>query len=268
MNALPKISVVITTRNRVNYLKRMLDNLLLDEYPNREIIIVDGASTDGTAALLKSYGDKITRWFSEPDKGEYDGYNKGLCIANGEIIKWMTDDDVLRPGSLCLAAEYFDAHPDVDIMFGMADFWKEVDGQPILVKEYIKNIVPIRLGLRDWLRGEAVVYSPASFIRKRVFDKIGFFSAEYSCIDTEFFIRAATFGIKMGTIPQVILDYHLTGQNGYYKKRWRLIFDYIRVVVRYGGFNDLMYVIMVQVRMLIVGGVRRGIRVMRTVAGR
>jgi glycosyltransferase involved in cell wall biosynthesis len=99
MSNLVKISVAVVTKNRAGSLKRLLDGVLREDYPNLEIVVVDGASTDGTVELLKSYGPAV-RWISEPDNGEYFAWNKAVAMATGEILKPICDDDLLRPGAL------------------------------------------------------------------------------------------------------------------------------------------------------------------------
>lgn len=233
MDSWPKISVVVATKNRARYLNRMLDALFADDYPNREVIIVDGASTDGTVELLKSYGDRITRWVSEPDEGEYFAYNKALGVATGEIIKVMTDDDVLRPGALRVAARYFAEHPEVDILFGQTAVWDERARAALCVKE-TRVTDASKLTLRNWLRGSQGVKSVAAFVRRKVFNDIGLFATGYSCGDTEFWARAASKGNRMGVVVDVVVDRHLTEICGVFLKRGRLRWDGLRVNVRYG----------------------------------
>src|SRR5260221_187029 len=147
----PKFSVVIPTRNRQVTLKRMLDMLLQDHYPDLEIIIVDGASTDGTVELIKSYGDKISKWISEPDSGEYFAINKGIKLASGELLKIMSDDDVLRQGVFHKVADYFSSHPEVDIVFGQTEVWDEQDGDAVRQFQTVM-MDESKLSLWHWLR--------------------------------------------------------------------------------------------------------------------
>ena len=239
MQELPKVSVLVATLNRARYLKRMLDALFEDDYPSKEVIVVDGASTDGTVELLKSYGDKITRWISEPDEGEYDALVKGMNMATGDIAKWMPDDDVLRPGAFRLAVDYLASHPDVDIVFGQTAVWREKKGRPVFACQ-AHEADPSRLSARCWLHRDNELYSPAAFVRRRVFDRIGVLSTEYSCGDTEFWVRAASRGVKMGLMPETVLDYHYTGNNGVVTKKWRLRIDEVRLATRYGGKSDVL----------------------------
>lgn len=240
MSDWPKISVVVATRNRATYLKRMLDKLLEDDYPNMEIIVVDGASTDGTGQLLESYGSRITRWVSEPDEGEYFAYNKGLALATGEIVKLMTDDDLLRQGSLRIAADFFQKHPDVDIVFGQTVYWNEENGRTQFLRESCMTS-PDRLTLRHWIRETHGVSSLAPFIRRRVFERIGFLATKYACGDMEFWARAAAQGVKMGLMPHVVADYFFTGFNNVIRKRLKVSADMVAINWRYGDASDLVH---------------------------
>jgi glycosyltransferase involved in cell wall biosynthesis len=240
MNELPKVSVVIPTRNRAPYLKRVLDNLFSDDYSNTEVIVVDGASTDGTVALLKSYGSRINRWVSEPDGGEYYAWNKGILLATGEIIKPMTDDDVLRPGSIRLAVDYLLNHPEVDLLFGQALHWrKQGEKETPLYTSQMNN--PKRMTARHLLNGTARLCSPTAFIRHRVFASVGLMSVDYSNGDTEFWLRCASRGIQFAEIPEVMLDYYFTGENGIVTKRWQLFADRVRLYAKYGNKAELVF---------------------------
>lgn len=236
---LPTVSVIVATRNRARYLERMLDALLGDDYPEMEVIVVDGASSDGTVNLLKSYGNRIARWVSEPDDGEYFAYNKALGIASGEIIKPMSDDDVLRPGAIRRAAEYLAEHPDVDIVFGQAAFWDEREGVAFLYAT-TEMIEASRITLRGLIRGRSGVCSLAAFVRRRLFDRIGSWSTRYSCGDVEFWARAIANGAKIGLIPDVVVDYHFTGSNGAMRMQPRLRLDLVRLNVLYGTPRDVV----------------------------
>ena len=179
LSDLPRISIIIPTRNRANYLKRGLDKILESDYPNLEIIIIDGASTDDTVPLLKSYGNRITKWVSEPDGGEYFAVNKGLNFATGEIIKFMSDDDVLLPQSLGIAGKYFLEHHDIDVVFGQQKWYVSTPQANVLV--YDKIITDERsITLRNWIRRSMDVPSHiASFVRKRVIEEVGGMSEVY-----------------------------------------------------------------------------------------
>jgi len=95
-NPNPKISIITTFYNSVklgDFVHRAMKSLLNQTYENIEYIVIDGASRDGTVEIVQSYGDKITKFISEKDKGLYDAMNKGIAQATGDIVGILNSDD-------------------------------------------------------------------------------------------------------------------------------------------------------------------------------
>lgn len=163
----PMISCVIPTYNREFFLRRTIDSVLDQDYPNVECIVVDGGSTDGSVEILESYGDRI-RWVSEPDNGHSDAINKGWKMARGEILAWLNADDVWAvPHAAGIVAHYFQEHPDVDLLYGDCGFI------------YPDGRITGRGYAHDWDLQYAVencdpcMPQPAAFMRRSIIDKVG-----------------------------------------------------------------------------------------------
>jgi len=115
----PAVSVVIGVRNGAATLQRCLDSIAAQDWPARETIVADGASTDGTPAMLEANAraGKVTRYVSEPDRGLYEAWNKGVRLSRGEWICFLGCDDAFHdPGalrSLLEAAQAAPAHPRI-----------------------------------------------------------------------------------------------------------------------------------------------------------
>ncbi|MDR2936003.1 MAG: glycosyltransferase [Rikenellaceae bacterium] len=92
---LPKISVITVTYNDAAGLRRTLENLARVDYPTLEIVVVDGASTDGTRQVIDRFAHRIDRWVSEPDRGIYDAMNKGMALASGDYFWFVNAGDTL-----------------------------------------------------------------------------------------------------------------------------------------------------------------------------
>lgn len=254
----PKISVIIPTRNRAPRLKRCLDSLLQDEYPCKEIIVCDAMSTDGTVELLRSYGEQV-RWVSECDGGESDARNKAIRMATGEIIRYLSDDDVPVPGGLIYAAHYFVENSQVDILFGQAVyFYEQVDGSAVPVDTRRRTVESVQL--RNYMR--TVLPYPASesaFIRRRVFDKIGFFSAMRG-FDHEYWARAAKAGLRMDVCGHVFLHYYksVANEKQFAHAYTELIFSRWILAWRYGTWWDKFYVAIFLIpRLIVLDSLRR-----------
>ncbi len=89
----PKISIIIATYHAAGTLEQCLRSIDSQTYANRELIVMDGGSTDGTVGLLEAWSDRIAHWKSEPDRGIYHAWNKALKHASGEWICFLGADD-------------------------------------------------------------------------------------------------------------------------------------------------------------------------------
>ncbi|WP_207535785.1 glycosyltransferase family 2 protein [Desertivirga arenae] len=105
-----KISVIIVTRNAARTLQSCLNSIYRQAYPNVEIVIQDGASTDNTIEILKENSDRIAFWNSEPDTGIYDAMNKAIQKASGDWILFLGADDELLDGFSDMAARLKEPH--------------------------------------------------------------------------------------------------------------------------------------------------------------
>lgn len=91
----PLVSVITVVRNGESTIARCIESVLAQTYANVEHIIIDGGSTDETVSILRSYGNKITLWISEPDNGIYNALNKGIELAWGSHYIPLGCDDIL-----------------------------------------------------------------------------------------------------------------------------------------------------------------------------
>lgn len=116
---LPKISVVTVTFNAVDVIEKTLLSVLGQRYENLEYLIIDGASSDGTMAVVDRYRDRIDYISSEPDRGLYDAMNKGAAAATGDYVIMMNADDVFADDRVVAdVAAFLGEHPDCDVVFG------------------------------------------------------------------------------------------------------------------------------------------------------
>lgn len=91
----PKFSIIVVAYNAASTMQRCIETVLQQDYPNKELVIIDGGSGDGTVEILRANDHLIRYWVSEPDRGIYDAMNKGVDRATGDWIIFLGADDFL-----------------------------------------------------------------------------------------------------------------------------------------------------------------------------
>ncbi len=114
----PKVSIVTPSYNQGRFLEEAIRSVLLQGYPDLELIIIDGGSTDESIEVLKKYERWLAYWVSEHDRGQSHAINKGLERSTGELFNWQNADDVLTPNSLATMAEVMVQYPEVSYAHG------------------------------------------------------------------------------------------------------------------------------------------------------
>ncbi|MEA2007832.1 MAG: glycosyltransferase family 2 protein [Chloroflexota bacterium] len=180
----PLVSIITPSYNQARFLEATLQSVLRQDYPNVEYIVVDGASTDGSAEIIKRYANRLAWWVSEPDQGQADAINKGFRRASGDIVAWLNSDDLYLPGAISEAVEVFQAHPEAGMVFGDA---VSADAEGRLL-----NHLPAGdLGLPDLLRFQ-IITQPAVFMRRSVLEKVNYLDPSYHFfLDHHLWIRMA-----------------------------------------------------------------------------
>jgi glycosyltransferase involved in cell wall biosynthesis len=112
----PRISVVIPTYNRVDYLAQAIDSVLQQTLHDYEVIVVDDGSTDDTPDLVASYGDRV-RYVPTKNGGCAHARNVGMAVARGEQLAFLDSDDLLYPYMLEIEARLLDRYPDVGMVY-------------------------------------------------------------------------------------------------------------------------------------------------------
>lgn len=104
------MTIVTPSYNQGEFIRATIESVLAQDYPRLEYIIMDGGSTDQTAAIVGEYAGRLT-WISEKDRGQAHAINKGFAMATGEIVAWLNSDDILLPGAVARAVNAFAAAP-------------------------------------------------------------------------------------------------------------------------------------------------------------
>ena len=113
----PLVTVVTPSYNQGRFIRATIESVLSQSYPNLEYIIMDGGSTDETAAVVKDYASRLT-FISEKDRGQSHAINKGFRMAGGSILSWLNSDDLYLPGAIQAAVDAFESSPGAGAVYG------------------------------------------------------------------------------------------------------------------------------------------------------
>jgi glycosyltransferase involved in cell wall biosynthesis len=180
----PVISVITPSLNQGRYIEATIRSVLAQNYPHFEHIIVDGGSSDETAAILARYPHlKVIR---EKDRGQSDAVNKGLRAARGEIIGWLNSDDTYYPEIFATVARSIDPARGVLIAMGRCAYIDEA-GQ-LTGREHPSLFTSHRRVVEIW-KGYTLP-QPAIFFHRSVYEECGGLDEElYFAMDYELFLR-------------------------------------------------------------------------------
>lgn len=204
------ISIIIATFNAAKTLQRCLDSIVPQLTDATELILVDGGSKDNTNDIIDSYGDKIAVHISEPDRGIYDAWNKGVKIAHGTFVTFIGADDCMMPDAIQQYFNFLNTHgTDFDLICGKLYFINE------------RNEIIRRVG-EPWnwkkhCRRKLNFAHPGLLHNKRLFKSIGYFDLQYKiCADSDFLQRVGP-SAKGGFIDEYLIKMSQGGMSDGYR---------------------------------------------------
>lgn len=197
------ISVVTPNRNGGAYIGRTISSIADQQDCDVELVVIDGASTDRSLEAIQRFEDRLAYWVSEPDKGMYDAINKGMRQTRGDILAYLNSDDFYYPGVLAFVIQYFQSHPEVDLLYGDLNFVDSNDR--VMFRQRYPGFCLSRFGSMRY----ATIGQPAAFWRRSLWDRVGEFDTSLKMAsDFDFFIRAGQTG-RMCHVPQVLAAFRV-----------------------------------------------------------
>jgi glycosyltransferase involved in cell wall biosynthesis len=164
--ALPGISIVTCSYQQSRYLGQAMRSVLEQHYPALEYLVIDGASRDGSAEIIRRHASSLAYWVSEPDGGQTQALIKGFVRARGEVLGWLCSDDLMLPGALRTVGEYFAAHPEVDALYGDA-LWIDAEGR------YLRPKREMDFSRFVLLYDHNYIPQPSMFWRRSLYEAVG-----------------------------------------------------------------------------------------------
>lgn len=183
-----KISVVVPCYNSVRFIEETLRSILDQDYPAVECIVVDGGSNDGTLDILRKYGDSI-KWVSEKDAGQSDAINKGMKLAQGDIVTYLCADDIYEPGCFRKVADFFTGNADRQWAYGKCRIINE-NGREIRKPITWYKIFWQKRYSYTWLLVTNFIAQPAVFWRREMVAETGLFDVNaHLTMDYDYWLR-------------------------------------------------------------------------------
>ena len=234
-----RFTIITPTFNSEKTISKTVDSVLGQSFQDFEYIVVDGKSTDKTLEILdnrrlefEEKGVKLTI-VSEKDNGIYDAMNKGIRLAQGEIVGIINSDDWYEKDALQKVSNQYD-ESDFDLFYGDLRIWDEnQNGQ---LKEKLIKTAKIRKPVvsRDWNH-------PTMFVRRKLYDKY-----QYRCEslhdDWDLYLRIRNGGYKIVVLNEIIANFRLNGtshEKGFKKSIQRVKERYS--IYRRNGYSRLYW---------------------------
>lgn len=210
----PRVSAVIPVYNGEAYLREAMESVLAQDYRDLELIVIDDGSTDGSADIARSFGDRV-RYHYQPNAGLSAAQNAGVAQARGAYIAYLDCDDLWVPHKTSRQVAVLDRDPQVDLVFGQVEQFYSPD----LPAVDARKPPPVMAG-----------YSTGTMLaRIGVFDRVGPFSSEFRVGEfLDWYGRAKDAGLRSIMLEEVLMRRRIHGGNMGVRERGNRG-DYLRV---------------------------------------
>lgn len=234
----PKISIVTIAYNCASKIEDTIKSVIFQKYDNKEYIIIDGASTDGTMEVVDRYKDFIDVIVSEPDKGRSDAFNKGIEKATGEYIVMMNAGDLLAEDALNKFANAFE--PGYDVIKGNTIRWNAETGFKSVERPVI-NYPSI-----PW---NFLVCHQSTYISKSAYERFGGYLVDMRIVmDFELMLRFTQLGAKFNSIDEDLAVFRMGGISQTSSKRRYEELRYAMLKNGHSHINTHIFIVYVKIR--------------------
>ena len=194
------ISIITCSFNSIQHIEQTITSVISQTVKEKEYIIIDGGSNDGTVDIIKKYDNKITQWLSEPDFGISDAMNKGLRLATSNYILFLHSDDYLTDSMVLeRIASYINGQSDLYFFQVLLDN---------LGEKHLSNSRP----LGWWTNFKMGSCHQGQLCSRKLFTEIGGFNTNYKVVmDYDFILRAYRTGVNSRVVNMPLAVMRLTG---------------------------------------------------------
>lgn len=208
-----KISVVTASYNSQATIGSTIESFLAQDHPEKEMLVIDGGSSDATLKIVDSFGSDAIRVYSEKDRGVYDAMNKGFHLFEGDAVGFLNSDDTFHDSRAL--SDIAVALQNSDIVYGDLD---------MVTDHRTKRVA------RSWRGGTFKRFSfqlgwvpphPTFYMRREVASKVGDYDLGYvTTADYDYMLRALALNdFRVRYIPRVLVDFQMGGIS---TRGWRV----------------------------------------------
>jgi glycosyltransferase involved in cell wall biosynthesis len=194
------VSVVTVVRNGAATIGDCLASVAAQSHAAEQIVI-DGASTDGTAGLVRAFRPPVARLVSEPDGGIYEAMNKGILLAGGEVVGTLNADDVYADAAVLAQVAAAFADPELELVYGDLEYVDRADPGRV-VRRWRAGAFTPRSFYRGWMPPH-----PTVFVRRQVYERCGLFATDLgTAADYELLLRLLLrHRVRAAYLPRVLV---------------------------------------------------------------
>ena len=222
-----KVSVIIPSYNQGQFIEATLLSILNKQDVEKEIIVMDGGSTDNTVDIIKRYEEHLSFWVSEKDNGQSHALNKGFARATGDIVCWLNSDDLFIDYALEKVVQFFKTHKEKQF----------VQGQVINFSSKGEVIIPVaKIDDVDMIKRVAF-HQPGVFWKREIMETTGYIDESlYYCMDYDLWMRFY-FSFKMGIINEPLAKFRIHNSSKTNDNPFKMYLEYRKIVCRF--FNSI-----------------------------
>lgn len=197
----PLVSIVVPSYNHASYLREAIDSVLAQDYRRIELIVIDDGSTDDSPEILHSYGSRF-HWEVRANQGQVVTLNRGWLMSRGDILAYLSADDVLLPGAVTASVRALEDNPDAVLAY--CDF-NLIDPRSAVVR----RVRAPDFDYREMVTEMTCPPGPGAFFRRSAFEKAGTWHTGFrQMLDYEYWLRLGLHG-RFVRVPRVLAAYRV-----------------------------------------------------------
>lgn len=197
----PLFSIVTVVFNAKEIIEQTILSVINQNFADKEFIIIDGGSTDGTLEIIEKYKDKIDFFCSEPDRGIFDAMNKGILMCTGQYLGFLNAGDFYEDDILLKLSEKVKHYKEIGVFYGKTNLLINLKSSA-----YSLEIVP-NSNVNEKIFISPMFCHQSSFVQRNLFEEVGYFDDVGVAGDWLFFVKLFKKNVPFRYLNLTIANY-------------------------------------------------------------